>query len=108
MLLILTVPSSPIQNLTATDISTDTVTLVWRAPAPEGRNGIIIGYRINVTVTTTGFTFVLFSTMENISATSLRPYTSYIIRVAAMTVVGAGPYSSTFRIMTEPAGKESS
>ena len=79
---------------------------MWRAPAPEDRNGLIVGYRINVTVTTTGFTFVLFSTRENISATSLRPYTSYVIRIAAVTTVGAGPYSSIFMVMTEPAGND--
>ena len=98
------VPNSPIQNLTASDIATDTVTLIWRAPALEDRNGIIVGYRINLTVVTTGFNFELISTEENISITSLRPYTSYAIRIAAMTVVGTGPYSSALSIMTGPAG----
>ena len=79
--------------------------LTWRAPTPEDRNGIIIGYKINVTVVASGTTFELTSTIESISVTSLRPYTSYVFRIAAVTVVGTGPFSTALSVTTRQAGK---
>ena len=77
---------------------------MWSAPAPEDRNGPIIEYKINVTVISTGQTYVLTSSTTNLEVTSLRPFTDYMFRIAAVTAAGTGPYSTTLSITTLPAG----
>ncbi len=80
------------------------MSLVWSALEPEDQNGPIVRYEINVTVSSTGSTFVLTSTTEYLDVTSLRPFTTYIFRIAAVTEVGIGPYSTILSITTLPAG----
>ncbi len=99
-----TVPSSPIQNPIISGHTFNSVSLMWSAPAPEDRNGPIIEYKINVTVISTGQTYVLTSSTTNLEVTSLRPFTDYMFRIAALTAAGTGPYSTTLSITTLPAG----
>lgn len=85
--------------------SSSSLTLAWMAPPPERRNGLIIGYSINVTNTDTGVSMLLSSTRESITVSQLSPYTSYLCSVAAQTIVGQGPYTSPITVTTDEDGK---
>ena len=98
------VPSSSVRNPAIAEYSSSTVSLTWNPPEPENRNGPILYYDINVTVSSTGNTFLLTSLTEYLNVTSLRPYTTYIFRIAAVTEVGAGPYSTSLSVTTLSTG----
>ncbi len=77
----------------------------WDPPAPEDRNGPIIGYVINVTVVRTGEFLQFFSNVSRFSLTSLQPFTTFICVFAAQTPVGTGPFSRQY-IVTTPEDSE--
>ena len=87
-------------NLTATS-----AVFTWDAPPLEDRNGIIIGYSINVTKLQTGERQELFSNSTMITVYSLQPYTVYICISTAITSVGHGPFSDATRFQTSEASK---
>ena len=89
-----TVPGGP-TNLTATPV-TGRVNLAWRAPASNGGAAItdyIVQYSSN-----NGTTWRIFvesvSSATSASVTGLVRGTSYVFRVVAMNVAGAGEYSA--------------
>ena len=99
-------PSSPPLDFTATPTTSRSVYLTWSPPLPEDQNGDITGYIINVTVVETGERFQLFSETNSLTLHSLRPYTTYICVIAAVTSAGVGPFSTTFVVRTPEDGKE--
>ena len=83
------------------------VHLFWDPPNSSDRNGMIIGYLLNIT--STGLSEKRFQVMadsQNISVNSLHPYTTYICTVAAKTSIGAGPYSITASVQSFEDGKQ--
>ena len=40
------VPSGPPINITASDITSSSITIVWSPPDPREANGIIVGYKV--------------------------------------------------------------
>ena len=75
----------------------------WGIPPEVGRNGIIISYIVqlldihgavvrNETVAVQDPTFDSPQSLAH-NLTSLKPYTSYVWRVAATTTAGTGPFS---------------
>lgn len=95
-----TVPSEPtgVQGVA----STDTVSLVWNAPATNGGDSIV-AYRVQYSANA-GSTWTTFSTVtdEVEDITGLTPNTTYLFRVAAINSAGSGPYSSPYSITTQP------
>lgn len=82
------------------------ILLTWSPVAPEDRNGILIGYVIEVASNPAGL-----STQATVSAdtytytvTSLTPYTSYNCSVAGRTVNGSGPSNEILHIQTDEDG----
>ena len=69
------------------------------------QNGVIIGYVVNVTVMGTGEMFQFSTLSTNLTLDSLRPFTTYVCRIAARTLIGIGPYSIAVVATTEQAGK---
>jgi len=85
------VPAAP-RLLMALNAKYTTVTLSWIAPNPS--NGIITGYQLEYGTNNDSSLVSLPSNDElTHTVTGLSSNTEYQFRVAAITVVGRGPYS---------------
>lgn len=100
-----TAPSAPPTSVIAQPDSSRSATLDWDPPPPDEINGIIIQYVINVTVVGSSSTFQLISNSSSIFVLDLKPYTTYICTIAAVTSVGIGPFSSPLPFSTPQDGK---
>ena len=100
-------PNGNPQNFEAAATSSRMSTLSWDPPNYEDRNGVIIGYVINVTNTRRNETLQYTSNTTAITLTTLSPYTTYYCIVAARTSVGTGPFSAVLTLQTAPDGKKS-
>ena len=87
-----------------TVISSEEALIDWIDPDTADQNGIITGYLINVTRISTGQTIQMVSTTNDLFLNDLVPFSSYVCRVAAMTTVGAGPYSVATSFLTMETG----
>lgn len=103
--LFFSVPTGPAQDLNVTVISSEEVLLTWEDPDIVDQNGIITGYKINVTVVNSGVSFQQTSTDSSLLLDNLLPFTTYSCRVAATTSVGTGPFSMAISFLTNEAGK---
>ena len=81
-------------------------TLSWNPPNFEDRNGIIIGYIMNITSAHANETTEYASNTTTLTLTTLSPYTTYYCIVAARTSVGTGPFTPVLRFQTPPDGKQ--
>ena len=99
-------PSGFPHNFSASVVTTHSLSLVWNPPSPEDQNGVIIRYRVNITVLGTMEMYQLLSVNGSITVLSLRPYTTYIFTIAAETAVGVGPFSGVHTVMTATDGKK--
>jgi len=102
---LLTAPSSPPVNVDVSNITSRSLNATWEPPLPANRNGVITGYRLNVTVIQDSTTIQLFSSTRSLIVNSLEPFTAYTIAVAAQTTVATGPYSKALSVMTTEDGK---
>ena len=59
---------------------------------------------MNVTDLKRGTTFQQTTSSTVLSLTTLRPFTSYTVRIAAYTTAGDGPYGAPIHLMTREAG----
>ena len=84
-------PLSPPSNVSGSAIDSTTLSLSWVAP-PAPHNGIIRYYTVNLTETDTGVQILIESETTSIVISSLHPYYTYEVVVAAVTVAN-GPYS---------------
>ena len=100
------VPSGSPKNLVATDAGPESVTLSWSAPDPALHNGIIRHYFISLFPISSPSSVTSHRTpisFTNATVGGLRPYTSYNISVAAVTIA-PGPSSSYVEFVTDEAG----
>ena len=86
-------------------MSSRSITFTWDAPLFEEQNGVITGYIINVTGIETEELFELFSDSESLTADFVRPFSSYIFKIAGQTAVGTGTFSDPITIMTPEDGR---
>lgn len=86
-------------------ITAESFYLSWTAPAMEHHNGEIINYVIQVTDASNGETFNVTSQQNGTEIESLKPFTVYTCIVAAQTIAGIGPYSTTVITQTDEARK---
>ena len=105
MPLFYSVPSSPPQTPRGNAMSSTGITLSWDPPPVDEQNGIITRYMISITELETGRSFSLFSPTTSVNVTSLHPYYTYNCTIAAVTIVGDGPYTTTINIVTLQDGK---
>ena len=80
------VPSSPPQDLVVATVSSTILRLTWAPPPRENQNGLIRGYRINVTELETGRVLSFFSRTASKTIPNLHPAYNYTCVVAAITV----------------------
>lgn len=101
------VPSGPPVNVLSTSLSSTSIYLSWDLPLVEERNGVIIGYDINVTNLDSG-SIVQYNTglVSDFAIENLNPFTVYVSNIAARTTVGVGPFSSLVIVQTLEDGKE--
>ena len=103
MLLFLTAPTGPPQNIRALEIDESSITLGWNPPLASEQNGLITNYAINVT--TEGGNILYFETNSNTyTVSNLEPYQVYHFELAAETVAGRGPFSISTPFLTGEAG----
>ena len=99
-------PDGVPENVTGWAVSSQNIDLYWDPPLLELQNGFIVGYRLKATETNTGYTFVISTPSTSHTFTSLHPYYTYSCTIAAMTVVGLGPFSAAIYITTFEDGKD--
>lgn len=104
LLILFVAPSSPPEQLNVTALSSSSISLTWSPPPVASQNGIIRQYMINITEVDTGMEMVLYSTMPQLTVSSLHPFYTYRCRVSAFTV-GYGPYTEGFEVTTPEDGK---
>ena len=109
-------PSAAPDGLTIVERRSRSTLLKWLMPPREGRNGIIIQYRvelfmqdrtestsvrnIEVSVKNSSFNQPSIITLD---VTDLTPFTDYSIRMAAVNDAGVGPFDGTIlRFKTNP------
>ena len=85
-------------------INSTAVFIAWAPPPMEYLNGIITGYRVNVTAENTTETDILTFSSTNATIGSLAPSFTYYFAVTAYTVA-AGPYSTTVDLNLPEDGK---
>ncbi len=80
------------------------VHLSWNPPLPENHNGILRHYVVTVTSEKTTESITTSSEATSIRVTGLRPFTTYLCTVAAVTVA-AGPATDAMQVQTEEDGR---
>lgn len=93
--------------MTAYPISSVDLSVTWRAPLQEQRNGKIRYYSVSVYEVSTEETTV-YRTTDNTahwSVAFLLPYSVYLVRVAAVTI-GIGPFSEAVEVRMFEDGKK--
>ena len=99
-------PSGFPQDFSASVVTSRSLSLIWNPPPLEDQNGVIIHYRINITVLDSMEMFQLLSDNSSITVNSLIPYTTYMLTIAAETAVCEGPFSGAYTVMTATDGKK--
>ena len=86
-------------------IATDpfTLSVSWSPPSSNDMNGIVQYYVVNVSVTETLEHYQHITTNTSFVISSLHPYYTYTVYVAAVTV-GIGPFSVGYTITTPQSG----
>ena len=98
------VPSGPPLDIVAEVNSSRVILLQWSPPLPTEQNGIIIGYKVNVTPIV-GEEKFSYETMDNdLYVLGLTPHTTYECIIAARTSVGTGPFSEIVTVQTSEEG----
>ena len=99
-------PSSPPQNIMATDVDPASLIITWDPPLPEHQNGPIIGYIILYHRDgDIGNTESTNSAGTSITITGLTPFVSYTFQVGARNGNGTRAFSSNRNQVSGQAGK---
>lgn len=87
------VPAGPPQNLSASVVSANALTVTWSDP--DTPYGIIVSY--TVTYNLTELMVSLVTESQTATLDGLDEYTIYVIYVAASTRIGTGPYAQVHK-----------
>ena len=101
-------PSAPPQNVTTMVISSTSISVYWNPPPLPDQNGDIIGYQLGITNQDTGNSsgyVVNVTNMTSYVAINLQKFEVYSFEIAAMTVIGLGPFSDVVTNQTLEDGK---
>ena len=83
-------------------------TITWQPPVPSDRNGVIIFYLLiihNLQFDREDIAVNVSGSVQSYTVSGLDEYSRYDCRIAAGTVIGAGPYSLNVQFMTIEDGK---
>ena len=98
-------PSSPPQNIMATDVDPASLMITWEPPSLEHQNGPISGYYVRIYLTDSFHYGYGTRVRTGVTLTNLIPFVSYVIQVAARNVNGTGVFSSRRNQVSGQAGK---
>ena len=73
------------------NLKADSATVTWKAPSKSSINGKFTKYVVNLNKKDENCWKSLDVTEEKIDFTNLRPYSEYIVQVAACNSAGCGP-----------------
>ena len=98
-------PTASPQDISANPISSSSLSITWRAPPQGKQNGVIRYYNVTLLVLPTGDHdwYNTTDSSTHLILTSLHPYYSYELEVAAVTI-GLGPFSDRVRVTMPEAG----
>ena len=97
-------PSAPPQSLMGYAVSPFSISLSWFPPPDRDINGVITLYTVDVLEKETGRFWGKDSNVTDVVLNSLHPHYHYECKVAASTVGGYGPYSSSITVQTLQTG----
>ena len=99
-----TVPSSAPGNFSMAVVNSTSILLYWSELPPPERNGVVQGYTIRLTNVRNGRDTDYSAVSGPYIIVNLHPDFTYRAKVAAVTVVGAGPFSSQIEVRLPEAG----
>ena len=95
--------AAPVVSITA--VTATSFTVSWQPLPPCEQNGDITNYTILITME--GMSFDERTVIANVTSalfTSLSPFTTYGVQLAASTMIGRGNFSSLVTIRTNESG----
>ncbi len=98
------VPEDAPNSLTAVNITSRSLTVLWAPPVAEYWNGVIRYYLVGVTETETGEKLQYTSNSPYLDLDHLHPYYTYSFVIRANTI-GLGPSSGALRVQTLEDGQ---
>merc|ERR1719471_1522096 len=98
------VPSAPPDNVNVEMLNTSSASISLSPPPPQHRNGQLLGYNIQVKTNSSVIhsNLVLNATTTHITLVNLTLYQTYVIRTAAFTKLGHGPFSAPLMFTMDP------
>lgn len=93
-------------GLSAMALNSTAIEASWSPLEEEDINGVLQYYSLNVLEVVTGKMLSFQRNLTQIVLTSLHPYYTYELSVAAATIVGTGPFSSPVRVITHQDGMQ--
>lgn len=104
---IFVVPSAPPQNITSEVINSTVILIFWNPPPLVNQNGIITSYQVMITnLNKTNSSAITINTnTTSYVAMGLQINTLYNFEVAAMTIIGLGPFSDPVSSQTFEDGQ---
>lgn len=105
--ILLPVPDQSPTHMEAVLINATAVHLKWRSPPVKTINGELQGYMIELRTNNTSgyFDRINVGTTPSLLLGDLTPGISYVVRVAAVTRAGHGPFSAAAFLRLDPATK---
>ncbi|XP_071799478.1 receptor-type tyrosine-protein phosphatase F-like [Asterias amurensis] len=89
-----TAPSGPPRDVESTDVTNQTIALLWKQPECGQRNGIITQYHYTLIDSEEGVFEEDTTSSTGVEFTGLVPFTSYTLSVSAENQFGSGPVAS--------------
>ena len=98
------VPSAPPSQVRVEMLNSSSARLSLSPPPPQHRNGQLLGYNIRVKTNSSVIhsNLRLNATTTSITLTNLTLHQSYVIRTAAFTKLGHGPFSAPLVFQMDP------
>ena len=98
-------PSAPPTNVSASDVTSSSITVQWGAVDCIHHNGDITGYSVQYGVQGSGSTQTESVSTTEATISGLAAATNYSIEVAAVNSAGTGVYSAPLNVLTSGKAK---
>ena len=100
-----TVPARAPLELSASAENSTSISITWSSLEDEFRNGVLLNYSLNVIELNSRKVYSLQGNVTRMVLSSLHPYYTYEISVAAATRHGTGPFSRPVLVTTNSDGE---
>lgn len=94
------VPSRAPTSVAVVVLNSTTLSVSWQPLDPQFHNGILQYYTLQIVELVTSSVIEVNENLTHIVVSSLHPYYDYNLAVAAVTVVGTGPFSTPLTTTT--------